>query len=152
MDYIETRKAALENICSVYGVPSPMISNVGDVNLANAETSRRMFWLDTVIPLLDWLTESLTKGLAREYGDDIRISYDLTGIPALQENMTDKIANAQALFSMGVPINQINQLLELGLDDITGGDVGYVNGMPTTYDTGALSDEKKAVIDGILRK
>ena len=40
---------------------------------------------------------------------------------------------------MGVPFNEINRTLELGFDDIEGGDVGYLPGgiLPTDIDFSA---------------
>lgn len=128
LDFMETRKLSMEQICAVYGVPREMINGMGDANRASGENVRRTFWLDTIIPLLSEIESSLNLSLAREFGtsDQIRIRFDTSGVPALQENYTEKVNNAKALWSMGVPLNMINERLELGFDEIEGGEIGYL--------------------------
>lgn len=156
MDFMETRRFTREDICSAYGVPSSLIAEMGNVNLANAETARRAFWQDTIVPLMDEIIDSLNFCLASEYGDTVRIAYDLSNIPALQENYTEKLTNAKILWSMGVPFNIVNQRLELGLDDMDGGDIGYIPTgiIPTTFDfdTGTDEEAKALVFNELLKK
>jgi HK97 family phage portal protein len=136
MDFMETRRFSREEACSVYGVPSALIAEMGKVNLANAETARKLFWLDTVIPLLDELVANLNRTLAKEHGDNVRITYDTTNVAALQVNYAERMLNAKALWSMGVPFNDINQRLKLGFDDIENGDIGYIPSgvIPSSFD------------------
>jgi len=154
VDFIETRNLTRKEICAVYGVPEAMIVGMGDANRASAETVRRTFWLDTIIPLLDELANTLTKDLAREFGADIRLNYDVSSVPALQDNQAEKMDVAKALHSMGVPFNVINEKLELGFDDVEGGDVGYLPSslLPTNIDFGEFlapktDDELKHLIE-----
>jgi phage portal protein BeeE len=128
MDFMATRHFGLQQICAVYGVPIEMISGMGDANRASGENVRRTFWLDTIIPLLNEIASALNKSLVPEFGDmrTLRIRFDVSGVPALQENYSEKLANAEKLRSLGYPVNVINQRLELGLEDIEGGDIGYI--------------------------
>ena len=128
LDFMETRKFSMEQICAVYGVPREMINGMGDANRASGDNVRRTFWVDTVVPLLSEIESTLNLSLAREFGtaDQIRIRFDTSSVPALQENYTEKVTNAQALWSMGVPFNNINERLELGFDEIEGGEIGYL--------------------------
>lgn len=156
MDFMETRRFSREDICSVYGTPSSLVAEMGNVNLANAETARRAFWQDTIIPLMDDNIDTMNMCLASEYGDNVRIVYDLSNIPALQENYTEKLTNAKIMWSMGIPLNVVNQRLELGLDDMDGGDIGYIptGVIPTTFDFDTETDEeaKALVFNEILKK
>ena len=158
MDFMQTRRFSREEVCSVYGVPSALIAEMGQVNLANSETARRLFWLDTVIPLMDDIVSVLNRSIAREYGNsnELRITYDTSNVAALQENYSEKVANAQKLWAMGVPFNTINQRLELGFDDIDNGDVGYISSgnIPTSYDFAPEPDQdaKKKVFDLLTKQ
>jgi len=128
LDFMETRKFSMEQICAVYGVPREMINGMGDANRASGENVRRTFWIDTIIPLLSEIESALNLTLAREFGtsDQIRMRFDTSSVPALQENYTEKVNNAKALWTMGVPFNQINERLELGFEEIEGGEIGYL--------------------------
>lgn len=157
MDFMETRKFSREEISSVYGVPSALYADMNEANLSNAETARKVFWLDTIIPLMDELRDALNYCLVPDYPDseNIRIVYDVTNVAALQVNLNERIENANKLWSMGVPFNTLNQRMELGFDDIPGGDIGYIASsvIPTTFDFDSETEEsKKLVYDAILKK
>jgi HK97 family phage portal protein len=126
MDFIESRKLNREEICSIFGVPPVMIGHYENATLANIETGRKIFWLDTIIPYLVDIRNSLNAALAREYGLDIRLDFDTSTVEAIQANLQEKIQNAQSLFNMGVPFNEINKQLDLGFDEIEGGDTGFL--------------------------
>ena len=126
MDFINSRKLNREDICSIFGVPPVMIGYYENATLANVSEGRKIFWQDTIVPYLVDIRNSLNAALAAEYGTDIRLDFDTSTVEALQENIADKIQNASNLFGMGVPFNQINKLLDLGLDEIEGGDTGYL--------------------------
>jgi HK97 family phage portal protein len=135
LDFIESRKFVRDEICSAYGVPPPMVGNYEKATLANIETARQIFWRDTIVPLLDELETKLNLSLAVDFGPEWRIKYDISGITALQENFSEKVTNAQQLFSLGVPFNEINSKLKLGFEDMAGGDVGYLPSglLPTDF-------------------
>lgn len=155
MDFMETRRFSREEACSVYGVPSALIAEMGAVNLANAETARKLFWIDTVVPLMDEIVDAMNQCLASEYGADVRITYDTSNVAALQESYTEKLDNAAKLWAMGYPMNVINQRLELGMEDIKGGDIGYIptGVIPASYDFSTTPDDeiKKDVLERIVK-
>jgi len=128
MDFINSRKMTREEICSAYSVPPPLVGIYENATLANIETARQILWREGLIPALDEIQGQLNLQLASEYGTDVRIVYDLSNVEALAENYKEKVDNARTLWSMGVPLTEINQRLELGLntDDIVGADKGYL--------------------------
>ena len=126
MDFIESRKLNREEICSIFGVPPVMIGLYENATLANIETGRKIFWLDTILPYLTDVRNCLNSTLAAEYGTDIKLDFDTSTIDAIQENIADKINNAKSLFSMGVPFNEINKKLDLGFDEIAGGNTSFL--------------------------
>ncbi len=126
MDFIESRRYSREEICSVFQVPPPLVGLYDNATLANIETARKIFWLDTIIPLLEDLKSSFNLSLVKEFGDDIVLSYDVSNVQAIQDNYKEKVDTAKTLWAMGVPFNEINQRLQLGFDEIEGGEVGYL--------------------------
>ena len=128
-DFSNTRLHALRQICSTFGVPVDMISGQGDANLASAQMVRKSFWEDTIAPLCDQIAKGLTMQLCNEYGDNLRIRFDLSVIPAMQTNTEEKLTNAEKLLKLGYTLNEINQHLELGMDDA--GDDGNIRYVPS---------------------
>lgn len=126
MDFINTRKMTREEICSIFGVPPVMVGVYENATLANIETARKIFWQDTVVPFLDSLKGCFNLQLLPDFDPSLYLDYDLSSVEALQESFNDKMNNAKALWSMGVPLNMINQRLELGFDDILGGDNSFL--------------------------
>lgn len=145
LDFVNSRKFTREEICAIYSVPPPMVGIYDNATLANIQTARQIFWHDTIIPLLDELSSHINHSLVPEFGkfDTLRIVYDTTDVQVLQENYTSKVDNAIKLFGMGVPLNEINQVLDLGLPDVEGGDVGYIGAglIPAGFDFGSLATD-----------
>ena len=156
MDYIQTRELTMREICAVYGVPSEMISGMGDANRASGDNVRKVFWLDTIVPLVSEVVEFLNFDLVPDFGDPqrLRIRADFKAVPAMQENYDNKVTNAKNLWSMGVPFNQLNQRLELGFDDIEGGDDGYLPAglLPTSLDMNMPTDDTPELAPGDAAK
>ena len=136
MDFVASRRAVWTEIAAVFGVPLAAMGFTEDVNLANANAMMKQLWQNTIVPQLELIKRQLNHQLASEFGADIRLMYDLSNVPALQEDMGEKLQNAERLFRLGVPMNTVNQYLELGLDDIEGGDVGYIPSglIPASFD------------------
>lgn len=130
MDFVNSRLSTWQEIASAMGVPLPMIGVLADATLANIETSRRIFWTDTIVPLLRMIKDQLNAQLAIEFGADIELDYDLSGVEAMREDMGLKLDNARKLWDMAVDLQRINKMLELDIPDIEtleGSDVGYIN-------------------------
>ena len=140
MDFINGRKMSREEICAAYSVPPPLVGIYENATLANIETARQILWKEGLIPVLDDIEDQLNIQLARPYGSDIRLRYDISNVEALAENYTEKVTNARQLWGMGVPLDEINRRLEMGLntDDIVGSDLGYLPSglLPTDFDLG----------------
>lgn len=128
MDFVNSRKSTWTEIAAVFGVPLAALGFTEDVNLANAEAMNKQLWHDTIIPQLELIKRQLNCQLARDFGDSIVLTYDLSNVTALQENENEKLDKAMKLWRMGVPLSVINQRFEMGLntDEIDGADVGYI--------------------------
>lgn len=139
LDFVNSRNKVWAEICSAMGVPQPMVGLLEDATLANIETARRIFWIDTIIPLLRMIRSQLNVQLAAQFGPEWCVEYDTSDVEALREDYSKKLEEAKSLFSMGVPFNTINEKLGLGLDPIQGGDIGYLSAglLPTDFDRAA---------------
>lgn len=129
LDFQGGRNAAMKQICAAYGVPEAMITGMDSANVASATQVRKSFWQDTMIPgVMGQLLSALNLSLVPDFGnsDQLRIIADYSAIEALQENFKEKLANAHALWQLGYPVNVINQRLNLGMDDLDTGNIGYI--------------------------
>ena len=134
LDFLNSRKFTREEICTIFNVPPPMIGVLENSTYNNIETARKIFWQDHLVPLLEDIKNCFNQSIAPEFGQGVILDYDLSNVEALQTSNTEKMATAAQLFAMGVPFNIINQRLDLGFDDIEGGDMGYLPSglMPAT--------------------
>ncbi len=128
LDFVNSRAKVWEEICSAMGVPPVMVGIMENATLANIETARKIFWADTITPLLRMIRSQLNAQLAAQFGPEWYIDYDLGGVEALREDYSKKLDEAKKLFDMGVPFNTISELLKLGVEPIEGGDIGYLQG------------------------
>lgn len=126
MDFIEGRKLTREEIAAIFQVPPPIIGILDKANYSNMQEARRVFWLDTNIPILNDLRDTFNRTLTPHFGADLFLDYDLTNVEALQENVNEKIEAAVKLWGMGVPFNEVNRRLDLGIEEVPGGDMGYL--------------------------
>jgi HK97 family phage portal protein len=124
MDFVASRTKVWSEIASAMGVPLPMIGVLEDATLANIETSRKIFWMDTIVPLLRKIRSQVNAQLASEFG--LYLDYDLSAVEAMREDYGQKLEAAERLFRLGVPFNRINEVLELEIGEIEGGDTGYL--------------------------
>jgi HK97 family phage portal protein len=128
LDFIASLKHYREAIASAYGVPLPMISIYEDATLANLEGSRRIFWEDTVINVLEGISSTLNRVLVPRFAErgQIRLCYDVSAVPALREDFGAKCDQYVKLVEYGVSPNAARKRLEMDLEDEEGGDVALI--------------------------
>lgn len=144
LDFVESRKAIWTEIAAVFGVPLAALGFTEDVNLANAQAMEKQLWTATIIPQLDLLARQLNNQLAVDFGPDIELRYDLSNVAALQENLTNKLDNAERLLRLGFTRNEINERLELGFEEDPSGDTRYEPaGMLPVMDSDLDEDKAK---------
>jgi HK97 family phage portal protein len=146
MDFIESRKFTLMQICAVEGVPQILII-YDDPSLNNIREAKKVFWEDTLIPLLDDLKSCFNNSLAPEFGDNIILDYDISGVEALRDTFDKKVETGKTLWSMGVPFEQINSKLELGFEEFEGWDRSYLPMGLLPADSIGMEDEDEPLID-----
>lgn len=137
MDFVELKKITREEILAAFGVPPAMVGIFEYANYANSREQRRIFWEDTMLPKLDKYVDRLNRDLVPRYGDDIELGYEVKDIKPLQADQEQLSATSQRYFSMGIPMNDIIDALELPFEHVAGGDVGYLplNLMPVGSST-----------------
>jgi len=135
MQFVEQRKMSREEICAVFHVPPSEIGVFDRVHKAVAKGVQRQYWEGTIKPILRLIEDTLRAQFFLPYdGERTWGAFDFSNIEALKDDEDAKIERAEKLFKMGVPLNVINEVLNLGLPKVEGGDVGYlpINLFPVT--------------------
>jgi len=153
MDFLKSRYFNVASICNVFGVPVVLVTQER-TTFNNMATGRRMFWQDTIIPLLDDIADALDlkftpywnpEGLSDPTKKVIRVRYDVSGVPAMQEIWREALKSAREAWEMGVPFNELNQRMELGFHLVPGGDLAWGGKEPGAPGMGTGVVGKRAV-------
>ena len=118
MDFIEEKNSAARDIALAIGVPPQLLGIPGDNTYSNMQEARLALWEETIIPLLDHLTDSLNHWLVPMFGEGIHLEYnvnDISGLSSRREKIWTRIENASFL-----SINEKRQMV--GLSPIKGCD------------------------------
>jgi len=120
MDFIESRKANMREICSLFNMDPLVLGAPDPASRANKQEAYKDFWENSLLPTLDALQESFNNTITPHFddSDNLRLRYDISNVAALQQNLEDKVGVADKLYRMGFPLDQINERLELGFDDV----------------------------------
>lgn len=142
MEYQSDIRLSTLDICRVFNIPPEMIGDSQNKTYSNYQEARKAFYHETVLPLMDWISDSMTHWIGGLYGD-VKVYYDHNDIEALQEDRTavfDRLLRAVGQGMM--TINEARR--EIGLEPVRGGDNPLVaaNVLPLDLVSGApLNDE-----------
>lgn len=126
LDFIEGRRLTRDEICGIFGVPSVLIATSEGTAFANQKEARKLFWQETVIPLLIQMQEAINRSIAAEWGEDVRIRFDASKVPAMRDVLADSVPLIDALARQGVPFKTINAVLQLNIPSFPGDETGYL--------------------------
>lgn len=143
MDWLEGLKLSAREIAIAFGVPPELIGDTANKTYSNYKEARQAFYMETVLPLMDWLRDELNNWLVPKFGDDrIYIDYDRDEIEALQEDRAAVWERAMEAVKIGVLTPNEARVL-LGYEEVPGADVLMVPGnmMPLTTISGDVSEE-----------
>ncbi len=114
MDFVNLRKMLREEILAAFGVPQSMVGILDQANYSNMKEQTKVFWTQTMIPEIRKFESIMTMRAAQITGDDKTIiQADLSKVEALREDEAARAATAQIYVSMGVPLSQVVEALDL---------------------------------------
>lgn len=127
-EWLNQREMSRDEVSAIVGVPDE-IMGYGKDTYENFEAAERILWTVTIVPLCGLRDGTLTRyfrrvGILRA---DEKVATDLRNVSQLREDKSEKITQAKILFDMGVPVNRAVEFLNLGLEDVPGGDSGYLS-------------------------
>jgi HK97 family phage portal protein len=123
---LEQQEKSAEKICAVYGMTPAILFKDDTPNRATFDTRMRIYWTETLIPIMDTITDALDTWTVPRYG--LHFRFDLNAIPALRDDLLEQVNVGKILHSMHIPVSAINARLDLGLDEklIPGADTALV--------------------------
>jgi len=124
--FIDSRKMSREEILAAFGVPPVLVGLLDGQFAANVREQLQIFWKLAMLPRLQRVEDQLNEQLASEYGEDIRLRFDLGHIEALREDENDRVERVRKLIEGGIITrNEAREEMGLetlplpGMDDIT---------------------------------
>lgn len=91
MEFLKSKESSSIDICNSYGVPPEMLG-LGQKTYQNYNEARMSFYEDTVLPLMDLITDELNNWLIPMFGQDLKLCYDKDDIEALASKREAKFA------------------------------------------------------------
>lgn len=125
MDFLASRKWNRDEILAIFGVPAQLAGAMESSSFNNFAEAKRIFWINTVLPLLGLIIDAFNSSLHAELSDGYYLGPDLSGVDALSDSQDAKLDRAGKLYKMGVPVSIINERLELGIAQYEGWDKSF---------------------------
>jgi HK97 family phage portal protein len=128
MEFIKSKKVGREEIFAVYKVNAVVGGLFEDVkSYQGQEIAHKTFWKECLIPKMTNREEKIWQQFTMKIkGGREWVKFDLTGIEALQEDLESKMKIAKEMWMMGVPLDEINRKLNLGLENLPDADLGWI--------------------------
>ncbi len=119
MDWLAGKDVSAREIALAFHVPAQLIGVDGSLTFSNFEQARLALYDDAVLPLLGHLRDELNNWLTPQFGDDLRLDFDVDKIEALaprRQQIWDRVTGADFM-----TFNE--KRAAFGLKALDGGDV-----------------------------
>lgn len=111
-DLPEVRRTLREEILSVLNVPPAVLGFYEYANYANAREQTKIFWRETVIPLLNLIAETINFQYLSKVKPTLWCEFDLTSIPYTKERLDEVASSLRGLVESGIlTINEAREVL-----------------------------------------
>jgi phage portal protein BeeE len=120
MQFLETRKFLRQEIFAIFKVPEPLAGFTSDVNDGGAGGSLDAIkgsFVESTVSAVCHRCETAVQPIIDTFGDGLVGWFDIDSMPIMQAQRRARLASAQQLFGMGVPMDDINVVLDLGLPE-----------------------------------
>lgn len=130
MTWLEHRNMSRDEVAAIFGLPD-IIMGFGADSYDTEDKRRvaeRAAWTMTIKPLVDFRDNRLTEYWRRVgmLGANEEVKTDLDDVAVLRADLDSKLGQMERLWAKGVPFNKLITALELGIEPIEGGDIGYL--------------------------
>ena len=134
MEFLSNRKFNREEIFAIFKTPPSMAGiesqgaskgGQGSGGGGSQSQDRRVFIENTVTNYCRGVEASFA-AVVKRFDPALEIWFDIDSLPIMQEARRDRLDAAGKAFGMGVPLNDINQVYDLGFREFDWGDNGYL--------------------------
>jgi len=125
MDFTQSRKDNRDEIFITFGIPPALGGSMDASTYNNYQVSEWIFWTATIIPKLKKIADTFNLAFRDEKKEQEQIAPMLNKVPAIRQMVSEKSKIAERLSKAGIPVQQINQILELGVKKYKGWDQPY---------------------------
>lgn len=87
MDHFNSDKMTSRKICSVYNVAPELIGDSENKTYSNYKEARKALYMETILPLMDYLRDEFNNWLTPAFGDDLWLEYNKDAIEAIREEL-----------------------------------------------------------------
>ena len=129
LQFLENRKFSRSEICAAFGVPEEIVTTTDNAKYDVMAGSRLNFIENRVAPLCTRL-EAEEESTVKAIDPAATGWFDLDSLPIMQQARRTRLAAAKIGFDMGIPLNELNTVLDLGFRPLPWGNTGY---LPTKY-------------------
>jgi HK97 family phage portal protein len=106
------RRMNREEILSVLGVPPALVGIFEYANYANSREQMKIFWRDTVVPLLRRIENTITHQLLQQFEKGLWCQFDLSSVEALKTDLNELSQALQRLVQFGIlTINEAREII-----------------------------------------
>lgn len=128
MQFMLAREWNLKDVARAFNIPLVFLnefdaSGLGDAGL---RVLYKMLYESNIIPLCTIIAEAITEWIVRPVDPSLIAIFNFDTVEALREDLSAKAIAAQALIAAGWSPNAVNQRLDMGFEDMEGGDESLV--------------------------
>jgi HK97 family phage portal protein len=125
MAWAEQKGLTEKQIRAIFGTPPTKLGNFDAVHKATARSVDRMYYEDTLIPIMDVIASMLIAQFFMPLDEEETwAAFDVNSIGPMHEDYNERLDQGLKLQTLGYPPNDINERLELGMPEVPWGDVG----------------------------
>lgn len=149
MEFLEQRKFSREQINAAFGVPGLLTSDPNRSNYSTAQVELRIFAETNWVPKVHYIEDVLRAQFFSRFAPDMDGAFQIRDAPGVREEVGEQLGRAEKLWRMGVPLNDIIDMLKLPLEHKPWGSVWWTN--PGLLPATAVQEEADKVEESAPR-